>query len=239
MPKILAKYSVTARNEYTSLQERITPSKAVRARVSNIGKPYVPYKPLRRKFIPRTLTKEESERLSKEFAEEVAEKSLISRLTLEKRRLEERISSPPPPLIDRIEKVTVNYQLPPEIPKKLHFQKTHMLLRLKEIYPMLEATRKRLDPIFNKLNADDKDLAEGLDPKVSPEVKENLWSWYDGLQEWYLQWEDKGHKLTNSQCRHLVGALKRIGKVKFTSLEDNFVDICKELAGLDINLPPI
>lgn len=239
MPKILAKYSVTTRNEYLSLQERITPSKAVRTYVSTIGVPRPLYKPKQRKVVPHTLTKEESNRLSKEFQEEAAEKSLISRLTLEKRRLDQRLSDPPLPLIDRITEVDINYQIPPEVPKTLHFRKKPILVRLKEVYPILEATKIRLDPLFDKLNADDIREDQGFPARVPSEVRDNLWTWYDGMQEWYKQWDVKGHKLTHHQYRYLIGPLKKIGKVKFTSLEERFVDICTELAGLNISFPPI
>ena len=92
---------------------------------------------------------------------------------------------------------------------------------------MLEATKVRLDPLFDKLNEDDKREDQGLTARVPSDVKDNLWSWWSQVQDWYADLDTQGHDLTNAQWRELKGAFKRIGKVKFTNLDERFLDICK------------
>ena len=78
MPKAISKYTVNARNEYLSLQERITPSKAIRTKYAEVGKRRVAYKPVFKKIVTPTLTLKEHLEIVREFERESAEKALQS-----------------------------------------------------------------------------------------------------------------------------------------------------------------
>ena len=102
---------------------------------------------------------------------------------------------------------------------------------------MMNATRLRLDPIAEKLNEDDLREESGLEVKVPIEVRNRVWDLVNKFNGYYEDLETLGHSLTNKQWRVLKKAVKKIGGVAFTDLEDNLLNICNELLELDIMFP--
>lgn len=234
MPKAIAKYSITAWNERVSLAERITPSKAIRTKYVDFGKPRKVVKPKNKKVVTHPLTLEERLEIRKEVETETAERSLLSRLTLERRKLLLEDDLPPLPLIERIS--APEYQPPAPLPN-IDFHKTKILKRIKEFEPLLEATKARVDPLFKKLQEDDDDEHLGIAGRVPLDDRNILWKWFNRLDSLYSTLDTRGHELTNHEWRDLKGALKRIGKVSFKDLDSRLTEICKELVKLNITLP--
>ncbi|GJE99135.1 hypothetical protein PsYK624_153820 [Phanerochaete sordida] len=240
MPKILSKYSVTAWDESKSLLERITPSKNTRAMYSQVCAPRRVIKPKTVHPKTRPLTAEECKQLMEEWVGEVAEKTLLSKLVLEERKLDKkslinRISSAIP-LEDRLSPTTPRPEyVVKEAPlDKLHFNKTKYLLRIQEVRPMFDTVLTRLEPILNKLNYEDQREDEGLPVQVPSEQRQKLWKMLEDLRDRYEEFDTQGAKWSNAKWRRLTGALKRIGKVYFDNLEKNFTQICTQLAELNL-----
>lgn len=146
--------------------------------------------------------------------------------------LQSHLTTPPPPLIERLE---VTQQLPP-----LHFHKSKILLRIQEFNPILEATINRLAPLFSKLREEeDGEHFKGNAVRVLPEVKDSLWAWWDRLQDLYHNLEDDkvGHSLTNKEWRQIKGVCNRIKKVPLGNPSSRLVETCTQLHGLNITLP--
>ena len=239
MPKVIAKYSVVAKNEATSLLERITPCKDTCIKWSNTFVPRKAPKPFHEKVRTRTFTPEELEFFREDWLLRVAEMNLKSQFAAEERRREQlinRISDPTPPLIDRI--APRNEYVPTAPPEKeLKFHKTKILARIKEFEPVLEATKTRLDPFFFALRHEDSREDLGLSFSVPAEVRTELWGWWDRFQVLYDELRTLGHDLTNAQWRQLGGAIKRIGRVSFEDLDNRIPEISQKLADLKITLP--
>ena len=107
--------------------------------------------------------------MNKHAAQEAAEKSLLKCLEEPKKSLEERLAEAREgmPLIDHISR----------IPGDAKFCKTKILLCIKEFEPILEATKIYLDPLFEKLNKEEKAEAVGGAVKVSERIRNELWTW--------------------------------------------------------------
>ena len=247
MPKS-NKNTVIAWDESNTLPllERITLSKEVRERYKNVGKPRKVVKPNNKRPVTYPLTVEERMELVREHEEYCSEKALLSRLCIEKAKLEDRIAARPPPLEDRIEPKKVEYTPPAPLPKNAEFHKTKDVLRHHDFKILVGATVTRLLPFLKKA------LNPEYSAKVPEETLERVESWTDRLQDISTklydmeenftneQWRGlspTGRAFTNAQWRKLRGACKRIGKVDFTSLDSRFVEICNALAELEITLP--
>ncbi|KAK7434120.1 hypothetical protein VKT23_020344 [Stygiomarasmius scandens] len=242
--KCVPKNSCLAKDEYTGLRFRITPSAQNRKKFSKVGRPQrcdkccphscscYNYPWPRNRHTPdetRTLqlsSEEDIERLGKLA-------SLIS--------LRDRLSSPPPtsPLIHRINLSPPPVHIPPPIPNDIHFRKTKLLNCIKEYYVMMDATRLRLDPIAKKLIEDDERQHLGLEVKVPREVRDKTWEVIEKFNEYYEKLDTVGHKMTNKKWRLLKKAVKAIGGVSFTDLDSNLHSVCNNLLGLEIMFPPI
>ncbi|KAE9387242.1 hypothetical protein BT96DRAFT_1005295 [Gymnopus androsaceus JB14] len=230
-----------ALDKSTGLYEVIKPSKANKAKFSHVGAPRYQKHPVTfyLSYMP-PLTLEQRLQLASYHQEERETLSLLSRLTMEKRSLEDLLSDPPIPLIDRISDPPASsspIQIPPPIPNNLKFRKSKLLLRIEELKPNLLATIIRLKPIVTKLNAEAEKQKLGLPITVSPKVGIKLWDCFQRLEKLEKKLDTIGHTMTNAQWRGLSGALKKIGRVSFVNLAHRFPEICKELDDLDITLP--
>src|SRR5579875_1313694 len=237
MPKISSN-SVIAKDKSTGLYERIFLTKETRLKFAKVGAPrYTKYPPPHTPFHHTPLSPEEWAVIRAEREEDYARQSLLSRLTIQKLKLEDRLSDPPVPLINRITAPSPDIHIPPPIPNTLHFRKTKILLRIEEFRPLLLATLVRLEPVFKILDKEDLNEDLGLAARVSPEVRDNIWGWFLQLQDINENLDTIGHKLTNAEWRGLKGALKKIGRVSFEEVKSRLPDICNELAELNITLP--
>ena len=167
--------------------------------------------------------------MNKCATQEAAEKSLLKCLEEPKKSLEERLAEAREgmPLIDHISR----------IPGDAKFRKTKILLRIKEFEPILEATKICLDPLFEKLNKEEKAEAIGDAVRVSERIRNELWTWWDQFQDIYMDLDTIGHRYTNKQWRELKGVLKRIGKIPFDNLDSRLAEICNELVELKPTFP--
>ena len=102
---------------------------------------------------------------------------------------------------------------------------------------MLSATLTCLDPIFKKLMEDEDQAHSGQSFLVPVDVKDNLWEWFNHLQELTENFDSIDCTLHEKEFRHLKGALKCIGKVSFKGLSSRLLEICIELDSLKITLP--
>ena len=239
MPKV-PRGSIIAMDKSTGLYEVIKPSKANRAKFRKVGAPrYQKYPITFDLSYMQPLTLEQRLEFASYHQQERETLSLLSRLTLESRTLEERLSDPPVslPLIDRISVTPQPIHIPPPIPKTLKFWKTKLLCRIEELRPNLTSTIIRLQPIVTKLSAEAQKEKLGLPITVSPEIGIRIWDWFQELERLEEKFDTIGHKLTNAQWRKLSGTLKRVGRISFVNLADRFPEICKELDNLNITLP--
>ena len=238
MPKA-CRTSVIAMNKATRHYECIFLTKETCSKFAKVGAPQVTKYPQLPPKVPHSsLSPEEWAEIKAEREADYASQSLLSRLTIQKLKLEDRLSDPPVPLIDRISTPTYKeYHIPPPIPKSLHFHKTKLLLRIEEFRPLLLATLTRVGPFFSILNLEDKKEALGMTAGIPLEVREQLWVWANRLEYLYSNLETEGHKLTNAEWRKLKKACKEIGRVSFEKLKDRLPDISTKLAELEITLP--
>ena len=244
MPKATAtksyrKNTVIARNEPLGLLERINLSPDTRAKFAEVGK----RKPNPRPVTPppvlhRHISKEEGAELIEEFMAECAEKALVSYLVRKRNRLEDRIAmTDPVPLIDRIEPVQPTYTAPAPPPKDLHFQKKTTLTRKEEVWKVMQATKKRTEPVLNALNATDKREDQGRPVQVTPETRDKCWVILDRFEDIYRHFDVRVRKWDHGEWRHMVGACKRIGRIKLNNFSTRFPEICKELADSNVHFP--
>jgi hypothetical protein len=122
------------------------------------------------------------------------------------------------------------YQPPPPIPEGLHFNKTKILLRKKEVSPMAIAVHLRLEALFKKLSKDD----ELETPRISEDVKDKLWGWGLDFESIYKDWDEICRIMTNKEWRSLVVNMRKVGRVSFKNLDKNLPAICNQLVALDI-----
>jgi len=218
MPKVSRKRIVLAKEEPTGLLERIVISNPHKfdhvAKRRRLPKPV--YRPLVHRPFDPIRAQEADERIKR-----------LRRLAhlIQKRKLLDRLSDTKPPLLERIEPRTPEYQPPDELPPGLHFRKTKILRRIEEYGNIFEATVERLEPVFLKLKT-----AKG----ISSEVREKLEKMGTEFNTLWTDLDQRGSKLTNKQWRYIKRDLKRIGRVSFTNLSTRFVEVCNELAALDI-----
>lgn len=191
----------------------------------------------------RILTREEQIEYLLEAEREAAEKSLLNRLTIERRLLIDRITNPPLPLIERISEPGPSqptYTPPLPIPNSLHFVQTKKLKRLEDLNKVLTGLRVALDPVFEHLRSEEEnERFHGIRPRVSKEIRDNLWGWYDEVQEIGLREQDEWRKYTNKQWRYLFGNLKKIKKVSTENPKDRLSEICTQLYTLKIDIPKV
>ena len=239
MPKIIPKYSVTVRNDTNlakPLYEHITPSKDIRLKYANLCKPRRYFKPKTERPKSTPLTDNERRQLMEEWVEEVAVKAVLSKLVLEKRKLERKS------LLDRIERPPLELRLSTPAPedfeqpslKGMHIPKKKYLERLKEVCPVFDAVKTRLEPIQLKLNEEDKRENLGLTTKTTSELRDRLWDLLNDLEDCYKDYKERGRRWTHAKWRKLLGALKKFRRVSFENLEERFEEICKELVALDV-----
>jgi hypothetical protein len=228
-------FSVLAKDDWIGVRYRITPSKETRLKFKDVGKIPRQEKPAYPR--PRNFSSpEETLELQQQGLEHFKNLSLLARLNMEKKALEERLAHPPIPLIDRISAPLElpTYTPPPPIPSKMHFHKTKILLRIKEHRQMFDPVIDRLNPLFDKLQ-NDENLGDAA--RVPKETRESLWEWYNKLYDLYYNFEERSHKLENKEWRQLKGVLKKVGKVSFEKLDSRLVEVCAELQALNLTSP--
>ena len=213
------------------LLERISLSKETRQKYADVCKPRKVVKPKSGKPVIHPLTLQERLELVREREEWCAERALLSRITLERARLIDRIEARQAPLEVPPAPEKEEYKPPAPLPEGIKFKKTAVLHRIKDYDVLISATRQRLIPLFKKLN--EKEHAA----RVPEEVMDNIWKWWDRLQTLGDELDKIGPDIKVTQWRHFKGALKRIGKVSFKDLDSRLPEICNELAKLNITLP--
>ena len=232
MPKIIAKYSVTANNKPLSLIERITPSKAIRAKYTNLGKPRKVYNPphIPHRYTPMTL--EERIQNKEDYVQHIAERTLLSRLVSERNRLDRPDQSPI--TVDPEDVVTFTPEVKPLDPD-VHFKKSKIMKRVDETRPLFEATKKRFQPLLDLLDEDDDRRDEGEEQLCPNEVRSKLWDVYEDFQKCFNQFDTQDRqRWEHKKWRCVIGAMKRFSRFKMESLKENYVEICTKLVELNL-----
>ena len=160
---------------------------------------------------------------SKEHLEDQETNALVSRLLAQKKKesLQARLTTPPPPLIERIAPA---YEPPAPIPEKLHFRQKKITARVEEAKPLFEAVKERFDPVFAILNH-----KEGTEWTGLPDGDlHKLWAWWGKFQDYYGEL-DENLKWSNTKWRHMFGALKQLRKINTSSPEERFDVILDDL----------
>lgn len=107
------------------------------------------------------LTLQDCMEIVKDAQTRASERSLLSRLTIKKWRLIDRIMELP--AIDITKPLSHHkYQPPAPIPSDIRFRKTKIQLCIEEFKPMIRATLDQLDLLFLKLNRVDGLKDKGL-----------------------------------------------------------------------------
>lgn len=243
--KSIRKNTIIAQNKPLGLLERITLSPDTRAKFTDVGKRKPVPQPVSDKVYTRPLTEEEKEEIATTFLQDCVRKTILSKLLTESHALEDRIKKnraeeETRSLLERME-VTPRpeYQAPEPIPEKLHFKKRSTVARQPEVWKKVESTKKRLDPLFKRLDDEDSREDAGLSTQVPLEVRDKCWKVFNDLQDIYDDYDEYTRRWGTKQWRYLMGACKRIGKVEFraSDLSTRLPDICKELAQSNVQFP--
>ena len=238
MPKATAtKYTTIARNELTYRTERIKVSPEVRRKYADVCKPRKVYKPDERPLVSRILSDEEYAEIRQEQEQHLADRDLLSRLLVKSRKLEDRLTTPPPPLIERLAPRTPAYEAPAPLPKQVKFRKHKIFKRIEEYKGLVDPTITRLKPFFAKLNERMEGPGTSVEKMAEDKRLEPIWNWYNRLAEIRDIITEEGHEFGVSAWRQLKGACKRIGKVSFENLDSRLDEICNELIAMDIQVP--
>lgn len=235
MPKCPKKFTITALNDPTCKYEKITPSKEIREKYKDLCTPRKIIKPSKLPLVQRPLTLEQRLKLQEEAKQEHAEKTLLSRLVMESRRLEDRISSPEPgpstvPLANRIEPEYADYTAL----STTKILKNGVAARLVEYERLFEAVKVRFDPVMVKLN--DPEQAGHIDAKDLDAVW-SLWNRFEDIRVNMREWASKGQK--SKTWRNLSGALKQFGKVNLEGHDKRLAEVCKDIISQDITVPDL
>jgi hypothetical protein len=232
---------ILIRDDITGVRYDVKPSKKSLRRFDHVGAPdrrtpVSGYQP--KVWTLDHLSQEEIDRRlaasASAFDQERLEQSLLHRLLVEREKLEDRLTSPPPPLIDRIEPGPSNYQIPAPPPSDLHFVCTKFLKRAHEFHAIIFAVRDQFDPIFEQLvEYDQKDKA-GIMVDIPKSLREGLWKWWDRLEDIGNEIETIPRAFKEQDWRNFGGALKLLKKVD-TKLP--LVDLCTKLSEMNITLP--
>ncbi|KAF7797200.1 hypothetical protein EIP86_008392, partial [Pleurotus ostreatoroseus] len=204
---------------------------------ADVCKPCKVYKPDERPLVSRILSVEEYAKIRQEQAQHLADRDLLSRLLVKSRKLEDRLTTPPPPLIERLAPRTPAYEAPAPLLKQVKFRKHKIFKRIEGYKGLVDPTITRLKPFFAKLN--ERMEGPGTSVKKMAEDKrlEPIWNWYNQLAEIKDIITGEGHEFRVSAWRQLKGACKRIGKVSFENLDSRLDEICNELIVMDIQVP--
>ncbi|EED83949.1 predicted protein [Postia placenta Mad-698-R] len=125
----------------------------------------------------------------------------------------------------RIAGPSYEYEPPKPLPN-IHFQRMKILLCTSEYNEMFAATADRLEPVFARMEKEEGNL--------EPEVVAKVRRIGDGFDKLYHGLEKKACQLTNRHWRVIKRNLKRIGHVSFEDLSSRLLEICNELASLNI-----
>lgn len=217
-------------NEVNCQMEKITISPETRRKFADAGKVRRTFKPKKLEPIQTpTLSTERLEEIQQEHKEHTQSLSLLARLTSERKSLEERLSDPPLPLIERIDYSTPTYHFSPPLPTGLHFRQTKKLLRIKEFKNLVEPTLDRISPFFKYIG---EERIWAMDERLDP-----IWVWFKRLEDIVIEMDTIGHNFSNGEWRMIKGACKRLKNVDFTQVATRVSEICNTLLLLDIVLP--
>ena len=234
-----APYSVPARNEVTGLRERITLSKASKAKFTNVGKPRKVVQPRHTPLIKRLDPeyramiaedqREHDESLARKcrWAEEIQQKTLFERLNIkkaEKLSLLQRIELEDSPL-----DLSEAYNIPAKKIRKHSTDKRH-----DEYAKMANATDRRLTTLCRRIVEEGYDLTQHPD-KVVRERYESVTRLVDYVYQVAVLFKDKDktRHFTNRDWRKLKVDFKAIGRVSLDNLDRNWDFIAKSLAEIE------
>lgn len=141
-----------------------------------------------------------------------------------RRKLIERISSPPPPLIDRIEPAVepAPYEFK-ETPKNLHFRTNAQVSRDRDFNRKFAGTEKHIGPLFERVQT------HGY--LLKPEVRDRLVEY--STRFYHLK--EQLNRIVNlkefstAEWKKVDKDLKRAGEHKLKELKPRFVEHCEEL----------
>lgn len=221
MPK--ASRVVFAKNESTgkSLWERIDISDP--HRFDHVGKP-------RRVIRPRTTPYTPVPGRREELARQAARNAFKTQLEREdytneqrKRKLADRLTTPPPPLTDRIsspEPLVLDIK---PFPSDLHFHKNVQVNQLRDYKRKFGATATRLTPFF--------ELLDKARASIDPQVATQLWVLGQRFNRLYDNLTTLVEKkaISNREWKDISRDLTTVGKHSFKALKPRFVEHCQEL----------
>lgn len=189
---------------------------------AEVGKPHRVFNPSRHPYHPVPGRRETLARLAEQRAQE--RKQLITEYQEKqaKLRLELRLTTPPPPLIDRIDTSTPPTQYF-ELPPNIDFRTNTQVHRIRDFKRKFEGTRKHLEGVFT--------LRPDLAGKLSRETSQLILEYDTRLQQLSqnLESDVEGKHLTTSQWKRIDRDLKKASTVRISQLRKNYKEICEAL----------
>ena len=219
MPKAASSRIICAKNEATGLLERIELSDP--HRFDHIGKRRSRPRKKEHPYQPVPGRREELARL----AELRHTKDLLQKEEYSRRTLAERLRTPPPPLIDRIEPAPP-IELP-EIkptPEGLHFRKKQVVSKERAFTRKLNAVATRLTAVFentDRLRGENEELRQAVLAKgrLFNDLAEILSECSQEFTE--ERWWAK-----------LDRDLRAVGGISFKDLRVRYVEVCNQIVAL-------
>ena len=141
----------------------------------------------------------------------------------QKRSLIDRLHTPPPPLIDRIEASPLPvFEFKPT-PSDLHLRTKTVVHRTRDYTRKFFGTSTRLRAIFENLDKFD----------LNPEVREALKERGRHFNSVFENLEARAKELTKAnKWKKIQKDLKAVGKISFKDLKGRFEEICNQLLEL-------
>ncbi|KAF7799008.1 hypothetical protein EIP86_010238 [Pleurotus ostreatoroseus] len=194
MPKATTiKYTTIACNELTYRTECIKVSPEVRCKYTDVCKLRKVYKLDERPLVLCILSDEEYAELWQEQAQHLADRDLLSQLLMKSCKLEDRLTTLPPPLIERFAPRTPAYEASAPIPKQVKFRKHKIFKRIEEYKGLVDPTITHLKPFFAKLNERMEGLGTTVKKMAEDKRLEPIWKWYNRLAEIRNIITEEGH----------------------------------------------
>ena len=222
MPK--AKRFILAKDESTGVPLLQCISLGDPSHFADVGKPRRAYRPRVMPYKPVAGCREELARLQEL---DVFRTCLLREdYTKEQQRkkLADRISSPPPPLIERIAPAeeTLPVKITP-IPDHLHFHTKSQVHRIRDFKRKFAGTKTHLEPFF--------ELLDKCQDQVPHHIREVLFRFADRFNFLYKHLEEIVEKrdVTTAQWKLIDRELKKAGQHKFKQLKPRFLEHCTEL----------
>lgn len=219
-------HTILALDKVRGRYEKITIAPMTRQKFARAGVPKrtrpAPVIPLHK----RILSDEEYAEIRRDQTEELAQRSLLSRLLDERLRLEDRIAKSPSPTPIEIPKSTLPEFKP--VPN-FKFHKDKYQKRNVEFYNILIATEKRGFDLFYLIRLEATRAEDGLVTRIHPDLAMDLWAHWEHLLEWTEALEDPDLIINNGNARKIRGECKGFSKVSLESMGSRFLEICQGL----------